>query len=323
MARPLTSLTFWTTSAVLAAAACGSSSGDTRGDGFGGFAAVGGMTNTGGASADAGATGGSAGTGAVAGVGGMGTGGLLGVGGAGGTGGSGNAPATGGTAGIGVGGGAGAGACGGTVPPDVPAPSDSCGNGLDDNLNGFIDENCGCSLAQSQPCFGGPPSQATAPNCTMGTQTCEGSPEFPGWGACLNWGCDNLPPPQEVCNNGADDDCDGQVDEGCALDVAVNIPTDCSFADCPPQAPHPVGCTLTMTGGDSRGCVATIGSRVFFKEGDACPFLGLPGAGDVKGTLICSSQPGPPLDQMSCAINKANPMFFTNPGMCPGGFPGF
>ena len=255
----------------------------------------------GGSGGNAGGTGGAAGADA-------GTGGFIDVDG-GGTGGG--SAGTGGTAGSG-----GVEDAGCQPPVDVPVP-EVCGNGLDDDLNGFIDEGCLCSIGETQTCFGGTPSQSTQPNCTMGTQTCVGSTEFPGWGACEGWQCGPTPPPAEICDNGEDDDCDGQVDEGCDLTVTVSINGDCVWGSCPPQAPYPVGCDIIMSGNDPRGCIANDGTAlVYFQEGDNC------GAGHVDGTLQCSSQPSVPAGQNplnagNCVINKNTQFYPTDPGGCP------
>jgi len=220
------------------------------------------------------------------------------------------------------GGAAGAGACG-QVPTDTPR-TEECDNGLDDDLDGFVDEKCSCSLGTTQECFDGPPSQASLPNCHKGTQTCQGSAEFPGWSPCTGSGCGEATPPSETCDNGVDDDCDGLVDEGCYFDADVNIDGDCLGIPCPPQAPNPVGCNIQMEGGDSRGCVAhTPGnSAVYFQEGDACPlFPGCTFCGDVghiSGTLRCSSQPDPVvLGPDNCAINKPDAIYPNDPSGCP------
>jgi hypothetical protein len=202
--------------------------------------------------------------------------------------------------------------------PDTPVP-EACGNGLDDDLNGFIDEVCPCNVGQTQSCFGGQPSQATDPNCTQGVQTCTGTAEFHGWGPCQGWSCGPTPPPAEICYDGIDNDCDGLIDEGCELQVGVNIDGDCVFASCPPQAPYPVGCNIIMDGGDSRGCVAGIptNSTVYFKEGDKCPIFGFGDAGHVSGTLLCSTVIGAPLNEMSCPINKPTKFYPPDPSGCP------
>lgn len=222
--------------------------------------------------------------------------GLPGTGGADGVGGTGSASggATGmdGTAGV----------CGG-VTGEAPAAQDICGNGLDDDHNGFVDEFCPCTLGQTQECFGGRPDQLSSGTCSMGTQLCDGPVEFAAWGPCEGWDCGT---PVEQCDGAQDEDCDGQVDEGCELDVPVELDGDCLIAACPAQAPFPVGCEIQMEGGDDRGCVANTPGQpdVYFQEGDAC------GAGRVVGRLLCSTQmPTVPLDENSCSINKPQPTF--------------
>jgi hypothetical protein len=297
------------------------------------------------------ATGDGSGTSPPAGPGGSngagGTGAAAGTGGKGGSSGSGGSSLTGGTGanggaggsilldaggGLGSGGAAGSGgaptdaaggAAGGAADPCVP-PNDQpvkeiCGNGIDENLNGFVDEGCVCTFGASQPCFGGPPSKQNAPECHKGTQTCAGSGEFPGWSKCDGWACGTVTL-TEICDNQLDDDCDGQIDEGCELDVPVNIDGDCIYASCPPQAPYPVGCTIIMDGGDSRGCVAVApgSSLVYFQEGNNCPFLGIGGAGHVGGSLLCSTVQKGPLDATNCPITTKTQSFYpTDPNGCP------
>jgi len=89
-----------------------------------------------------------------------------------------------------------------------------CGNGLDENGNGQSDEGCACMAGATETCFLGAPPKAGVGACKLGQQVCEKtSGEIPGshWGACIGAGA----PATEVCN-GVDDDCDGQVDPGCA-----------------------------------------------------------------------------------------------------------
>jgi len=116
-----------------------------------------------------------------------------------------------------------------------------------------------------------------------------------------------------------DNDCDGLIDEGCDLNVAVNIDGDCIYISCPPQAPYPIGCMINMQGGDSRGCVASTptGNTVYFKEGDKCPIFGFGDAGHIDGTLLCSSQPGAPLNDMNCPINKTDKFYPPDASGCP------
>jgi hypothetical protein len=228
------------------------------------------------------------------------------------------------TGGLPSGGSAGAGAAGGVggdtcnPAPDTPV-KEVCGNGLDENLNGFVDENCSCTGGTTQECFNGPPSQANAPNCHKGTQTCSGPSEFQAWGPCENSGCDQVTR-QVVCDNEIDDNCDGRNDEGCSFDLTVTIDGDCIGIPCPPQAPNPIGCDITMQGNDSRGCVAHAPGNpaVYFQEGNACPIFGIGDAGHVSGTLKCSTSPDPVvLGPDNCKINKPDPTYTDSPAGCP------
>jgi len=101
-------------------------------------------------------------------------------------------------------------ACQGEV---LPAP-EVC-NALDDNCDGQVDENL------TQSCYDGPlysidpVTKLPMGVCRPGTQTCtEGN-----WGPCTG---EVLPGP-ELCNEGAgqiqDDDCDGQLNNGCTCTV--------------------------------------------------------------------------------------------------------
>jgi hypothetical protein len=78
-------------------------------------------------------------------------------------------------------------------------PAEICGNGEDDDCDGVVDNGCGvCRFGDGESC--------TTSCGSMGKRTCDARGE---WGGCQ--------PPAEVCGNGHDDNCDGRVDEGCAV----------------------------------------------------------------------------------------------------------
>jgi hypothetical protein len=99
---------------------------------------------------------------------------------------------------------------GGIDAPDAGQP-EICGNGLDDNRNGRVDEGCSCSVGQIEACFRGNPIFAEKGACKFGSQTCLAARDDVvrvSWGECTGEGT----PTPELCN-GIDDDCDGKVDD--------------------------------------------------------------------------------------------------------------
>jgi hypothetical protein len=140
----------------------------------------------------------------------------------------------------------------------TPSASETCGNGLDDDGNGAVDDGCACAVGETQSCWPGDPSKRNNGLCGDGSQTCQGtSAEFASWGPCIGYiepvveipgncadeDCDGTMPgcgescgEFEVCGNGVDDDCDGYVDcmdadAGCDC---PGYPDDGGTGTCPP-----------------------------------------------------------------------------------------
>lgn len=90
-----------------------------------------------------------------------------------------------------------------------PPGREVCGNGMDDDDNGRIDEGCACTPGESRPCFPGLPELANVGACRPGTQLCDQNFEFPQWGDCTG----AILPTREVIDNDIDDDCNGTVDD--------------------------------------------------------------------------------------------------------------
>ncbi|MBN1770091.1 MAG: DUF1566 domain-containing protein [Deltaproteobacteria bacterium] len=81
----------------------------------------------------------------------------------------------------------------------VAGTTESC-NGIDDDCDGQTDEGFGCALGATESC--------TTACSTTGTRTCGTGCT---WGSCCA--------AAETCGNGCDDDCDGQTDEGCGVEI--------------------------------------------------------------------------------------------------------
>ena len=114
------------------------------------------------------------------------------------------------------------GACEGEVTP----ASEICGDGLDNNCDGRVDEDCGvlvCTLGQTRDCYTSAQGCqrdgdkfVCKGRCQPGKQTCQtGADGKPEWAPCD----DQILPIPELCNNDLDDNCDGEVNEGCACRV--------------------------------------------------------------------------------------------------------
>jgi len=82
-----------------------------------------------------------------------------------------------------------------------------CDN-LDNDCDGQVDENCKCPAGTTQSCYTGPANTQGVGICKPGSQTCANNGN---WGPCTG----EILPATESCNNSTDDDCDGQVNEGC------------------------------------------------------------------------------------------------------------
>ncbi len=104
--------------------------------------------------------------------------------------------------------------------PDVPevcipvddrcSAREACGNGLDDDCNGSVDEGCPCAPGAVQPCFAGPPGRRDVGACRDGTQRCLGTGV---WNACAG----GIAPRPDICD-GQDDSCTGCLrDTGCPI----------------------------------------------------------------------------------------------------------
>lgn len=129
----------------------------------------------------------------------------------------------------------------------TPRGPEICDNGVDDDIDGMVDENCACAQGTTQRCWVGSPALAGVGACVYGQQRCEGEGEFGRWTPCEGVGSPGL----EVCNM-VDDDCDGELDEGCLCQIPEH-------RTCYPGPP------VTLNVGQCRGgnqtCVRTAGGQ--------------------------------------------------------------
>jgi len=87
--------------------------------------------------------------------------------------------------------------------PDAPR-AERCGNTIDDDCDGETDED----FDLGRPC-----SVGVGACAAVGVTECN---PFGESGCNAVAGC---PEPEETCDNGTDDDCNGEVDDGCAKDA--------------------------------------------------------------------------------------------------------
>jgi hypothetical protein len=201
----------------------------------------------------------------------------------------------------------------GTCLDEVLPRAEICSNRVDDDCDGVVDNgpSCACTAGATRSCYPGPSTEVNVGVCRAGTQRCNAGGT--AWGACAG----AVGPSSEVCGNMLDDDCDGRPDDGCptmrVCNVTVNLSGDCLTTRCPADCPYPIGCMITMSGDDPRGCVASRSDNpvVYFQEGDAC------GAGRVTGTLRCSNIRGAALNATNCVINKPTRYYPADRSGCP------
>jgi len=100
-----------------------------------------------------------------------------------------------------------------------------CGDGLDNDCDGYADEGCAGSCAADDDC---PAGQLCQAGTCAAALACASGLDCPAGQACLAGVCR----PQGGCGielcNGLDDDCDGLVDEGCP---ACRADTDCAAGE--------------------------------------------------------------------------------------------
>ncbi len=82
---------------------------------------------------------------------------------------------------------------------------ESCGDIIDNDCDGKVNEGCTCSSGEESDCYTGPSNTLNVGVCKTGKMSCAGGE---AWGSCEN----EILPTDEICN-GLDDDCNGSVDK--------------------------------------------------------------------------------------------------------------
>lgn len=116
-----------------------------------------------------------------------------------------------------------------------PAPTETCGNNIDDDCNGIVDDGCDCNPGETQPCYDGPAGTEGVGLCTGGTQDCVDH----RWGPCTG----QVLPAPETCD-GQDEDCNGMIDDG---------PAPPATSPCPQQGVC-LGAPLVCNGASGWSC---------------------------------------------------------------------
>ena len=95
--------------------------------------------------------------------------------------------------------------CDDTTESTNPGSGELCGDAVDNNCNGRVDEDCSCAEGAYRRCYEGPAATVDVGWCQYGVQNCLDGV----WTACDG----QRLPVLEVCD-GADNDCDGDPDDG-------------------------------------------------------------------------------------------------------------
>lgn len=150
-------------------------------------------------------------------------------------------------------GGAGAGGDRDAAMPDARR-TDLCGNGVDDDGLGGIDDGCPCAPGETQSCHAGPLATRGVGACRDGVQTCAVAPGIE-WGSWGDYPCEGSVTPAEETCEGLDLDCDAAVDEGCPC--AAGATRDCG-GDIPRPAPCRAGTQRCGSEGAWSACEGAV-----------------------------------------------------------------
>jgi Notch-like protein len=197
-------------------------------------------------------------------------------------------------------------------------------DGIDNDCDAQVDEDCACTNGQTQTCYSGPMDSMGQGACIGGQQTCDLTGT---WGACVG----EVLPLMETCNN-VDDDCNGQIDDmgmqSCGVGACTAVVLACEngkMPTCSPGSPSNELCD-----GLDNDCDQLV-DETFPGKGSPCN-TGLPGACNNGKTDCISADPAcvpttlPSMEKCNGIDDDCNGTVDDNiPGTgmpCGTGFPG-
>lgn len=152
-------------------------------------------------------------------------------------------------------------------------------------------DGCVCVPDSVAPCYSGPAGTAGVGICAAGTKTCNA--QGTAYGVCAG---EVLPAAAESCNTAVDDNCDGQVNEGCAVTYAGEIQP-IFAAKCGPchVALKSGGANLAVSYADTQKPAYSCAG----KTKGACSAVRIQN-GTMPTGMVCSGNPGTDAGKSAC-----------------------